>query len=122
MHHLRISTERMQDYEIVQLAGAIDALNFAGVAAVLDRTLAAAAARVILDCRAVSYISSTGLRELLDFARTARALGGDLKCVGLSPTIAHVVDLIANGDALECLPSINDALAAFRDAPLAVAC
>jgi anti-anti-sigma factor len=121
MHQLRIQPEHVHGRVVLQLTGAIDPLNFPTLAAVLNRLLATAATHIILNCSDVTYISSVELRELLNWAQLARARGGDVKCVGLSPIIEQVIDLVANGDPIECFPSLNEALQAFASPAVAVA-
>jgi len=114
MHQLRIGRRQAGDVEIIELAGAVEPLSFTSLATALNQVILLGPACVILDCRDVTYISSTELKELLDYARYARARGGDVKCVGLSPTIQQVANLVANGDPLDCFDDLADALRSFR--------
>jgi anti-anti-sigma factor len=115
MHQLRIELRKAGDIEVIELTGAVEPLNVSGLAAALNRVILQGAACAVLDCRNVTYISSTELKELLDYARYARARGGDVKCVGLAPTIQQVANLVARGDPLECF---EDLAAALRSFPL----
>jgi anti-anti-sigma regulatory factor len=99
---------------IIHLDGAIDANNFAPLATELQGLLTGAAPRIVLECSHVSFVGTIELKRMLDFAHRARALGGDIKCAALAPTIEQVATLIANGDPLECFPGIVEALAGFR--------
>ena len=49
----------------------------------------------------------------------AQARGGDVKCVGLPPTIQQVANLIAMGDVMECYDDLHQALRSFRSSPAA---
>ena len=113
MHELQIKIREVQGIQIVELSGAIDALAFSGLAATLKRLIQESSPSVLLDCTAVTYIGSAQLRGLLDFASRARAHDGDLKCVGVSPTIQQVANLIAMGDLLEFHDDLSNALQAF---------
>ncbi|HUK82322.1 MAG TPA: STAS domain-containing protein [Verrucomicrobiae bacterium] len=114
MHQLRIERRQAGDIEIVELTGVVEPLSFTGLAAALNGIILQGSACAILDCRHVTYISSTELKELLDYARYARARGGDVKCVGLSPIIQQVANLVANGDPLDCFDDLPNALRSFR--------
>ena len=114
MHELQITRRQVQGVQIVELSGAIDALAFSGLAATLKRLIQEDSSLVLLDCTGVTYIGSAQLRGLLDFASRARAHDGDLKCVGVAPTIQQVANLIAMGDLLEFHDNLSDALLAFR--------
>ncbi|HUI05784.1 MAG TPA: STAS domain-containing protein [Verrucomicrobiae bacterium] len=115
MHELQISKHRVHGVEVIELAGAVDALAFAEFSTGLTRMIQENTPCVILDCSRVNYIGSAQLRELLDLASQARSLGGDIKCVGLAPTIQHIANLIAMGDLLEFYDGVSDALLAFHE-------
>ena len=121
MHELQISKHRVHGVEVVELAGAVDTLAFAEFSAALKRMIQEVTPCVILDCSRVSYIGSAQLRELLDFASLARSRGGDIKCVGLAPTIQQIANLIAMGDLLEFYDGMPDALLAFHESTAGVA-
>jgi anti-anti-sigma factor len=114
MHELQIKMRQVHGVQIVELAGAIDALAFSGLSATLTRLIQEGTHFVVLDCTAVTYIGSAQLRGLLDFASRVRAHGGDIKCVGVAPTIQQVANLIAMGDLLEFDDDLSDALRGFR--------
>ena len=114
MHQLQIALRKAGDIEVIELTGAIEPLSFAGLATTLNRVIFQDSARAVLDCHCVTYISSSELKELLDYARYARARGGDIKCVGLAPTIQQVANLVASGDPLDCFDDLSGALRSFR--------
>jgi anti-anti-sigma factor len=114
MHQLRIELRKAGDIEVIELAGGIEPLSFTALAAALNRLILEGSACAVLDCRNVNYISSTDLKELLDYARYARARDGDVKCVGLAPTIQQVANLVARGDPLECYDDLASALRSFH--------
>src|SRR5437879_2418044 len=69
MHELQIQTQQMHGIQIVRLVGAVEALNFEKLAAVLDKMLQETPPRVILDCTKVEYVGSAQLKGLADVAR-----------------------------------------------------
>jgi anti-anti-sigma factor len=114
MHQLQVELRRAGEIDVLELTGAVEPVSFASLAAALNKAIRHGSARIILDCRHVTYISSPELKELLDLARYARARGGDVKCVGLSPTIQQVSNLVSNGDPLDCFDDLPHALRSFR--------
>ena len=114
MHELQIKVRQLHGVQIVELAGAIDALAFSNLSATLTRMIQEGTLFVVLDCVAVTYIGSAQLKGLLEFASRVRSHGGDLKCVGVAPTIQQVANLIALGDLLEFHDDLSDALQGFR--------
>ena len=117
MQELQFKMYRAGNAEVIEMAGAVDALAFAQFAATLTRTMEEVTPCLILDCSQVSYIGSAQLKELIDFAHMAQARGGDLKCVGLPQTIQQVANLIAMGDLMEFYDHLAEALQAFRSSP-----
>ena len=121
MHELQMHMHRVHGVEVIELAGAVDALVFADFSAALTRTIQEVTPCLILDCSRVNYIGSAQLRELLDLASLARARGGDIKCVGLAPAIQQIANLIAMGNVLEFCAGMPDALVAFHEMSLSAA-
>jgi anti-sigma B factor antagonist len=114
MHQLQMATRRIGGVEVLKLTGMVEPASFDTLANALTRLLAENEACIILDCQGVTYISSIELKELLDFPRYARARGGDIKCVGLAPTIQQVATLVANGDPMDCFEDVTSAIAQFH--------
>jgi len=117
MHELQIKMYQVSGVEVLEMAGAIDALAFADLSATLGRMITEITPCVVLECSRVTYIGSAQLKELLDFAHMAQARGGDLKCVGIAPTIQHVANLIAMGDLIEFFEDLPQALRSFQGLP-----
>ncbi len=61
----------------------------ARIAAIVDR----GAIRVVLDCSAMNYINSGGLRALLVCARACREKGGRLVMAALTPECRSVIGM-----------------------------
>jgi anti-anti-sigma factor len=114
MHQLQVALRRIGGIEILKLAGAVEPTSFESLANALNKLLAENEVAIVLECHDVNYIGSIELKELLDFARQIRGKGGDIKCVGLAPTIRQVATLIANGDAMDCFEDVTSAIAAFH--------
>ena len=120
MHELQIKMHQVSGVEVVEMMGAIDALAFADLSATLGRMIEEVTPCIVLECSRVTYIGSAQLKELLDFAHMAQARGGDVKCVGIAPTIQHVANLIAMGDLMEFFDDLQQALLSFRGLPATV--
>jgi anti-anti-sigma factor len=117
MQELQFKMYRASRAEVIEMAGAVDALAFTEFAATLMRTMEEVTPCIILECSRVSYIGSAQLKELIGFAHMAQARGGDLKCVGLPQTIQQVANLIAMGDLMEFYDHLAEALQAFQGSP-----
>ncbi len=114
MEPLRLQLKPLSAATVVYVHGAIEPTGFPALAGVLDSLLSRPGSRVVLEFRGATFVGASELQALLDLAHIARARGGDLKCVGLPPTVEQLAALTSNGDPLECFPTLPDALAAFR--------
>jgi anti-anti-sigma factor len=117
MQELQFKMYRVTGAEVIEMAGAVDALAFSHFATTLIRTMDEVTPRIILECSRVTYIGSAQLKELIGLAHMAQARGGDLKCVGVPQTIQQVANLIAMGDLMEFHDRLSDAIQAFRSVP-----
>ena len=114
MQELQIRVSQVDDAELIELTGAVDALAFTGLSATLARLIEEVTPCIILECSHVTYIGSAHLKELIDFAHRAQARGGDVKCVGLPQTIQQVANLISMGDLMEFYDYLPEAQRAFH--------
>ncbi len=120
MQELQFNMRRVNDVEVIEMSGAVDAIAFTAFSATLNRMMEEVTPCIVLECSRVSYIGSAQLKELIDFAHLAQSRGGDVKCVGLPQTIQQVANLIAMGDLIECYDDLQEALRSFRSSPAAV--
>ena len=115
MHELQVKLRQVDGVEVVEMFGDIDALAFSGLSTTLTRLISEVTPCVVLECSHVTYIGSAQLKDLLDFAHMAQARGGDVKCVGIAPTIQQVANLIAMGDLMEFFDELPQAIRSFRN-------
>ena len=112
MNESRIKVEERSDRSalIVSPAGRLDSTG----AAALEATVAAAAGRgaslLVLDCSAVAYISSAGLRALLVSAKACLQEGVAFVVARLQPECRRVVNASGLHSILDCRDTIEAAL------------
>ena len=98
-------------------------LDFGAAAAFqkhLERALAGAgdaAARVLVDCAGLEYVSSAGLRVFLLGAKTAQRAGVAFALCALRPPVREVVELSGFGRIIAVYPDRAAALAGTRGSP-----
>ena len=76
----------------VELIGRLDTASVAD----LDEEIAEVIADdndVVFDCKDLEYISSSGLRSVLNAHKQLKAAGGSLELVNLQPAVKSVFDL-----------------------------
>ena len=110
---MNITTRARNDVTIVALAGNVDSRTSPQAQEALDRVLASGVKRIALDCTALNYISSAGLRVLLGTAKRLGGAGGALRLFGLNDTVREVFDISGFSRILTVFPTEDDALKEF---------
>jgi anti-sigma B factor antagonist len=71
-------------------------------------------AKIIIDCRNLTYISSYGLGVLLRLHKRAKTAGGDVKIASIHSRVADVLSLVHLNRIFEIYPDVNRARLEFR--------
>lgn len=95
------------------LHGRLDARHSAAALAAVRTALDDGARAVLLDLSDVSFISSSGLRDLIVLLRRVRAVGGELRLCALQPLVAEVFALTGFVQLFPIHPTAADGLRAF---------
>lgn len=82
------------DVTILIVDGRVDSDGAAQLEQILQKMIADARYKLILDLSSVRYINSAGLRILADVLTANREKGGDLRLVGLNNKIRRVFEII----------------------------
>jgi anti-anti-sigma factor len=78
---------------VVAVTGRIDSSTAPQLSRTLAQTLAARGARLVLDLSATQYLSSAGLRVLLQVAKQIDVAKGKLVLHGLNDRVSEVLDI-----------------------------
>ena len=87
---MEIKIVKQEKEILVTLEGRLDTLVSPEVSAELEPVIQDATGTIILDCRKMSYISSSGLRIFLTIRKAAAAAGGKVIVRGLLPEVRSV--------------------------------
>lgn len=93
--------------------GRLDAITVPALEAVLRDQLGAVRVRLVLDLSAVTYISSSGLRALLQARKQAQAAGGDVVLCGMNPRVREVFEMIGFTSLFKVFDRAAEAAEAF---------
>jgi len=102
---LDINQEMTNGTAIYRIAGRLDGLTSPDLESAVKSTISGGTLRVILDMRAVTYVSSAGLRGILSSAKRAKAAEGSLAVFGLQSSVNEVFE--ASGFQ-NMLPIVSD--------------
>lgn len=101
-----ITTRTQNGVTLVVFAGSLDSNTAPQAQKTLDEMLAAGARKVVVDCTALDYISSAGLRVLLGAAkRLGGGAGSALRLFGLNETVREVFDISGFSTILAVFPT-----------------
>jgi anti-anti-sigma factor len=110
---VNIRTETLAGHVLVIPSGRVDFSSAAGFQAQLEQAVADAhvPAAVIVDCAALEYVSSAGLRAFLLAARAAQRAGIMFLLCALQPAVRDVFDLSGFSRVIPVKPDRAAALA-----------
>lgn len=94
---------------VVALHGRLDTVSSPALEAQASELVAAGTTRVVLDCTALAYASSAGLRAILLAARALSAAGGGLAIARVSSAVAPVFTISGIGKVLPVTATIEEA-------------
>lgn len=90
---MEINTRHYDDVVILALTGRLDAMGAPRLLAAMEEVLAASGVRLVIDLRRADFLSSAGMKALLQGARLARSVGGDVRIAGARSQIKYVLHL-----------------------------
>lgn len=110
---MEVTTRMQGDVTIVAISGSLDSLTSPQAQQTLDAVVAQGARKVAVECTALDYISSAGLRVLLGLAKQLGAKGGAMRTFGLNQTVREVFEISGFSTIFKVFPGESDALAGF---------
>lgn len=81
------------DVHRIQLGGRLDSNTYGTLENLLPTVFGQEGALALLDCTALDYVSSAGLRVILMAAKRARQIQGRLVVFGLKPQVRDVFEV-----------------------------
>ena len=112
---MEISAEFRDDVLIVRVTGRIDGSNVLDFNAAVRSLRSGSECRVVIDCRDMPFISSAGLRGMLQIARSQKALGAGFALCSLSPPVTRILRTSGFDRIISIHGSLEEALEALGD-------
>mgnify|MGYP002623263899 FL=1 len=100
--------------KIIEIAGRIDPADWKQLKETLDQVTQDPKSFVVIDLSQLTYIASSGFRELFLAARKVKRAEGDMAVCGLQGEIKRVFDLAGVGAALSVYDDQAAAVAALK--------
>jgi len=87
---MEVTINRQDDKNNVEFAGRLDTPSSQEVSNALEPVVADAKGTIVLDCKDLEYISSSGLRIFLTVRKAAAAQGGTVIVKGMRDAIRNI--------------------------------
>jgi anti-anti-sigma factor len=110
---MEIQSERHQQILVIALAGSLDALTADQTQATIATELNGGEPQVVLDLSRVDFMSSSGIRMLLEMLKQSRGTGGDLRLAAAQPGVQRTLEIAGLVRLLKIYPSVGEAVRSF---------
>lgn len=87
---MEVTVNKQEGKTVVVLAGRLDTPSSQEVMSTLEPVVTDAKGTIVLDCKDLEYISSSGLRIFLTVRKAAAAQGGNVIVKGMSDSIRSI--------------------------------
>lgn len=104
-----IQSEQRHESLIISLSGSLDALTADQAHSFIGMQLDGGPRQVIVDLSRVDFMSSAGIRVLLDMLKRARGMGGDLRLAATQPGVQRTLELAGMVRVLKVYASVDEA-------------
>ncbi len=110
---MQIQEERQGDVQIIIIDDHLDTSTATVFETRLLGMIDAGARRILLDCAALSYVNSAGLKVLLLATKKLEPVRGELILCSLSQNVLMIFEMIGFTRIMKIAPNRNEALQLF---------
>ncbi len=114
---LKIRLEKIEDIDgciVLFLNGYIDTYNSSFFQKRVSKVVEAGFIRLIFNCGALNYVSSTGIGSFTAFLKTVKPKGGDVVLLEIQPKVYEVFQLLGFSQFFNIKDSLADSIDFFR--------
>lgn len=108
-----IQSEQRQETLIISLVGSLDALTADQAHSFIGAQLDGGQQQVVVDLGQVDFMSSAGIRVLLDMLKRSRGMGGDLRLAATQPGVQRTLELSGMVRVLKVYPSVEEGVRSY---------
>lgn len=114
MKNLNINHRRVRSYDVLELAGELDAHTASQLENTLKNLISQNKHHIIVNCKELDYIASAGLGVFMAYIEDVRSLGGDIKLSNMNPKVYNVFDLLGFPTLYDIEKKEEDAIQKFE--------
>lgn len=115
---LKIRLEKMDEINgclLIYLNGYIDTYNSNFFQKRIAKVVEANYEKLIFNCSALNYVSSTGIGSFTAFLRNVKPKGGDIVLLEIQPKVFEVFQLLGFSQFFNIKDNLSEALAFFKN-------
>jgi anti-sigma B factor antagonist len=110
---LDIHSEQHRQALIISLAGSFDALTADEARSAIGMQIGEGRQQIVLDLSQVEFMSSSGVRVLLETLKRVRGSGGDLHVAAAGSSVKRTLEISGLVRVLKTYPSVSEAVRDF---------
>lgn len=114
---LKINLERITDISeglVLYLNGYIDTYNSSFFQKKISKVVEAGYTKLIFNCSALNYVSSTGIGSFTAFLKMVKPKGGDVVLLDIQPKVYEVFQLLGFSQFFNIKDNITGAISFFK--------
>lgn len=105
----------VDSYPVLDIEGEVDLYNAREIKEAIDQKVKAQQYEIIVNLEKVPFMDSSGIGTLVTGMYKLKKYHGNLKVTGVSGSVAKVFKLTGMESHLEVHPSVEDAVASFKN-------
>lgn len=110
---MEIKTSELKRVTLFEITGRIDSTNANELGEALNTAIDAGRSQIVLDLDNVEYMSSAGLRELVNALKKVKRGTGDLRLAAVAPRVMEVLELAGLDTIFEIFETQVEAVGSF---------
>jgi len=110
---MKIKIRIENEVHILEFEGSLDAQTWKTAQAEFDNLIDQGQKKILVNFKNLPYISSLGLRVLLDISKKLKAVNGELRVCDLSSVVKEVFETSGFNSILNVFQSESEALESF---------
>lgn len=110
---MEINVQKQDSISVVALTGRLDTTNYGELEKKLYELINNNEIKIIVDCRNLDYVSSSGLRIFLMGLKKINTANGRFVLAGLQDNIKEIFEISGFSSVFEIFNSVEDAAGSF---------
>ncbi len=107
---LNFEIEDSNGVRLIHVSGPLDSATYDQFKKFLDPMISQSHARIVLDCRNLSYVNSRGLTLMMHYQKTAKLGFSFFGIAGLRPNILKSIVLLGLDKSVKWYPTLEEAV------------